>query len=253
MILKRFAANLRAQDWTAVLVEIGIVLIGVFLGIAAANWNEERLERRETDGLLRQLAVELRAVDAALASLDQWYATTGKFAAIANAGWEGDPAINDDAFVIAAYQASQVNAVGNNSAVWAQIFGADDLRNIEDRNIRDNLARIMTFDYTLVSLASVSTPYRQQVRKVIPSHIQSAIRRFCGDRPRPDGLTFDLPETCTIDIPDEDSAAAAASLRSTPGLQAELRWHQAAVANQLLNVAALRRLSGDLIAQLDLL
>lgn len=251
MILRRLTANLRAQNWTSVAIELAIVFVGVFIGIQAANWNQQRQERNETEVLLSQLRVELRTVGEALSSLDNWYATTGKFAATADAGWRGDPSVSDEEFVIAAYQASQVNAVGNNSAVWAQIFGADDLRNIEDQEIRLSLARLMTFDYGLVSLASVSTPYREQVRKVIPDKIQSAIRLHCGDRPRPDGLTFDLPDSCTIDLPDQDVAATAAALRAKPELASELRWHLAAVANQLLNVGELKRLSRDLTAQLE--
>ena len=251
MLMRRIATNLRAQNWTGVGIELGIVILGVFIGIQAANWNQERQERRETSVLLSQLRLELRDFGIALDSLDKWYATTGRFAATAGAGWRDDPSVGDEEFVIAAYQASQVNAVGNNSAVWAQIFGASDLRNIEDQTVRLNLARLMTFDYGLVDLASVATPYRQQVRKVIPDNIQQLIRRQCGDRLRADRLTFDLPEDCNVDLPDRDAAAAAAALRAQPDLASELRWHQAAVANQLLNVGTLKALLSELNGQLE--
>lgn len=250
MILRRLTANLRAQNWTSVAIELAIVILGVFIGLQAANWNEERQQRQETKVLLSQLEVELRAFHGFLDRLDDYYVTTRKFAVTADAGWRGDPSVSDEEFVIAAYQASQVNAVSNNSSVWAQIFGANDLRNIEDLQIRGNLARLMTFDYALVNLASVSTPYRQEVRKAIPDSIQSIIRAHCGDRPAPRALTFELPATCAIDLPEREVAEAAAELRSRPELQAELRWHLAAVANQLLNVQTLKRMLSDLMKQI---
>ena len=59
MILRRLVANLRGQNWTSVAIELGIVILGVFIGIQAANWNLARQERHETQQLLSQLEPEL--------------------------------------------------------------------------------------------------------------------------------------------------------------------------------------------------
>lgn len=247
MIMRRLADHLRAQNWTNVAIELAIVIVGVFIGIQAANWNQARQEANETSRLLSQVAVELRAFSDLLDRIDDYYATTRRFAQIAEDGWSGDPGVTDREFVIAAYQASQVTAAGNNAAVWAQIFGADQLRNIEDLSIRRKLAGIMTFDNSLVNLAAVATPYRQQVRKVIPDILQDAIRSRCGDRLVPGPVpAFALPPTCDVRLPEAETRAAAQALRAQP----ELRWHQAAVANQLLNVNALKRQAQELSNQL---
>lgn len=251
MILKRFAADLRAQNWFGVGIELAIVIVGVFIGLQASNWNQERLQRNETRLLLSQLEVELGDFTNLLDGIDDYYATTRRFATTAEAGWRGDPEVTDRAFVIAAYQASQVTAASNNSAIWAQIFGAEELRNIEDLEMRRMLAGVMTFDNSLVNLAAVATPYREQVRKVLPDMIQSAIREKCGDRLVPGPApTFQLPPTCDIRLPETETRAAAAALRAQPALRAELRWHQAAVANQLLNVNALKRQTRELTNRL---
>jgi hypothetical protein len=252
MILRRLAANLRAQNWTTVVIELAIVIVGVFIGIQAANWNQERLERNETKLLLSQVQVELTAFTEYLAGLHTYYDTTEIYAGRADAGWRGDSTVGDEDFVIAAYQASQITAVGNNSSVWAQIFGAQDLRNIEDLDIRRSLSQVMTFDYDTVSLASVASKYREEVRKVIPDNIQSAIRKRCGDRRLPRlNAAFGLPATCDLDFPDTEMGEVAAGLRSRPDLQGELRWHRAAVANQLLNIESLEILSKGLIDRIQ--
>lgn len=251
MILRRMAESLRNQNWTAVAIELAIVIVGVFIGIQAANWNQARQQRNETRLLMSQLHIELGDFTALLDGIRDYYATTGHFAKIAEDGWRRNPQISDREFVIAAYQASQVTAASNNAAVWAQIFGAEELRNIEDLEIRRKLAGVMTFDNSLVNLESVATPYRQQVRKIIPDIIQAEIRENCGDRLVPGPApTFQLPRRCDIRLPEAETRATAAALRAHPELRAELRWHQAAVANQLLNVEALRGQTRELTNRL---
>lgn len=247
MTLRRIATQLRSQNWTTVAIELAIVIAGVFIGVQAANWNQQRQERNHTKLLLAQVQVELREFTTYLDGTHAYYATTGKYADRAHAAWNGDQSVGDEEFVIAAYQASQVIGVPNNPSVWGQIFGAQDFQNIEDLNIRRNLSRVIGFDYTIVSRASVATKYREEVRKVIPDDIQSAIRERCSDR-RLSGPTsaLSLPASCDLDFPQGEAAAAAAALRSRPELQGELRWHRAAVASQLLNAETLRILSRDL-------
>jgi len=252
MILRRIATHLRAQNWTTVVIELAIVISGVFIGIQAANSDQQRQERNHTKLLLSQVQVELTEYATYLDGARDYYATAGNYADRADAGWNGDPSVGDEEFVIAAYQASQVIGVPNNSTVWAQIFGAEDFRNIEDLEIRRNLSRIIAFDYDTVSRASVASKYREEVRKVISENIQSAIRDRCGDR-RLSGPTsaLVLPAHCDLDVPASEAAAAAAALRSKPELQGELRWHRAAVASQLLNAGTLGILSRDLTNRID--
>lgn len=60
-ILRRFGSRLRQHDWTAVLIEIVIVVVGVFLGIQAANWDQARQDRREERRVYKQLIEDLRS------------------------------------------------------------------------------------------------------------------------------------------------------------------------------------------------
>ena len=64
MIFKRFAANLRAQNWSAILIELGIVILGVFIGTLVANANQQRLEGAEAGYRLKQLKPELQRIRA---------------------------------------------------------------------------------------------------------------------------------------------------------------------------------------------
>lgn len=244
MILRRLTTGLqgvstsvRDQNWTAIAIEFVLVVLGVFLGIVAANWNEERLEKRETRRLLVQLDEQLTANLRFIDGLSSYYAITGTYGDRAIAAWQGDPSVSDQEFVIAAYQASQITAYGNNANVFGAIFGAENLRDIDDPDIRQNLAIVMTYDYALVDLRAVSTRYREEVRKTIPHPIQQAIRERCGDRQTENG--FALPIRCDVRLPPVEAARTAADLRARPELLGELHWHRAAIANQITNAAVL--------------
>ena len=65
MILRRFAKALRQQDWPAVLIEVMIVVVGVYIGLQADNWNSQRGERAlEAEYIARLHADVLRSLQA---------------------------------------------------------------------------------------------------------------------------------------------------------------------------------------------
>ena len=61
MILRRVILHVRNQEWTAIALDFVIVVVGVFIGIQVANWNEARTERAQLDEQLVSLRLELEA------------------------------------------------------------------------------------------------------------------------------------------------------------------------------------------------
>ena len=55
MIIRRFAEALAKQDWFTVAIEIVIVVIGVFIGIQVANWNDDSKDRIAEKAFLTDL------------------------------------------------------------------------------------------------------------------------------------------------------------------------------------------------------
>ncbi|WP_394727601.1 hypothetical protein [Altererythrobacter sp. GH1-8] len=66
MLLRRISQHLKEQNWFAVGIEIVIVLVGVFLGIQAANWNNEREQRQDERQILKRLSDETAVLLAAV-------------------------------------------------------------------------------------------------------------------------------------------------------------------------------------------
>ena len=59
MILRRLAEGIKNQDWFVVMVEIMIVVVGIFIGLQVDDWNEDRKERAEEQNILENLRNEV--------------------------------------------------------------------------------------------------------------------------------------------------------------------------------------------------
>jgi hypothetical protein len=58
MVLMRLARHLREQNWTSIGIEFVLLVIGVFLGIQVANWNEDRQQAARQAQYLERLGVD---------------------------------------------------------------------------------------------------------------------------------------------------------------------------------------------------
>lgn len=61
MILRGLVERVRKQDWSAVAIELVLVVVGVFLGMQVSNWNDERNERVREAAYLARIAQDVRS------------------------------------------------------------------------------------------------------------------------------------------------------------------------------------------------
>ena len=59
MVIRRIREHVATHDWFAVAVDVGIVVLGVFLGTQVSNWNEARLEDRTARDFRQRVIDEL--------------------------------------------------------------------------------------------------------------------------------------------------------------------------------------------------
>ena len=58
MLLRRITQHVKEQNWFAVGIDFVIVVVGVFIGIQVANWNESRAERARGENIKARLTSE---------------------------------------------------------------------------------------------------------------------------------------------------------------------------------------------------
>ncbi len=61
MILRHLADAIRGQNWFTVLIELAVVVVGIFLGLQIDDWNERRKENSLERGYVERLEAEVDA------------------------------------------------------------------------------------------------------------------------------------------------------------------------------------------------
>jgi len=78
MILRRVIDHFRKQEWTAIFIDFVIVVLGVFVGLQAQAWSQERYRQKSESAYLVRLHEE---VEQLLATRAQYDRTRVKFSA----------------------------------------------------------------------------------------------------------------------------------------------------------------------------
>lgn len=75
MLLRRITKHVKDQNWFAVLIDFFIVVLGVFIGMQVANWNDARASKQATISVLERLNAEIDtnmdAADNVIARIDE--------------------------------------------------------------------------------------------------------------------------------------------------------------------------------------
>lgn len=56
MILRRLADAIRTQNWFTVVLEVAIVVVGIFIGLQVDDWNQRRVDKVREQAILASLA-----------------------------------------------------------------------------------------------------------------------------------------------------------------------------------------------------
>ena len=221
-MIRRIRAHAAKHDWFAVVVDLGIVVIGVYLGIQASNWNQDRHNRASARELRGEIIANLKANQADLAARSRYYGQVQTHAIAALGGIAGQ---DDETFLIHAYQASQV---------WLRPFERTAFEELESSGLAQDIGDVRT--RSAISAYSVTaggfestglgvTSYREKLRRAMDLRTQELIKTNCGDRMQalPEGIQVPvLPATCRIGLSAADAGRAAARVRAIPQLDQEL-------------------------------
>src|SRR5688500_8907154 len=108
MVIRRIHEHVATRTWFAVGVDLAIVVLGVSLGTQVSNCNDDRLERAQAHDYRLQIIAELRSNEQDLDARKTYYGQVRNHALATLAVLEQPLSRREQAFVVEAYQASQV-------------------------------------------------------------------------------------------------------------------------------------------------
>ena len=253
MAIRRFRDHVAEHNWFAVAVDVGIVVLGVFIGLQVNNWNQARLEARQGREYRERLIRELDFNARQYAEQQHYYGRVLDHGLKALAGLSGGQSARD--FLINAYQLSQIDTTSPKSYIYDEMVSSGLVSRLGSEELQETAS-----DYYLNIAATDRTirevlPYRTTIRQLMPLAVQSAIRDHCGDRYvfyRRRVVGVSLPDQCEVSLDAAAANEAARAIRSTPGLREEMTRYVASVDEKLdvlkMNLLMTRRFVRDLEA-----
>lgn len=225
MVVRRIREHATTHNWFAVVVDLAVVGIGVFIGIEAANWNQRRIERYEAAEYRSLIVDNLRANETDIAARITYYRQIRSHALAALEALQNPGTKPNNQFLIDAYQASQGWFRPLQRTAYEVPVGVGVRREIGDMHSQSELAAYQQFasGFDLNTLSV--TNYRDRLRSELDLRVQFAIRRDCDDimRDLPGGAQApELPKTCNLDLDPVLIDQAARELAAVPGLKQDL-------------------------------
>lgn len=142
MLLRRIVEHVKVQNWTALFLDFFIVVIGVFIGIQAANWNDERQARERRATTIDRLHSEAEMAVNYLQYVLQFYkrAVEARASVLSDAEDGNIETVEHDDMVLAINYIAFYPPVAPPRSVYDEIIAAGQFSEIGDRNLRDTVS-----------------------------------------------------------------------------------------------------------------
>ncbi len=236
MLFRRFIAHFKERKWAEFITELAIIVVGVFFGIQAANWNDGRLEHERGRLFVERLTADIRK------DLDSRRALVNYYEAVVESGERTVKRLNaasiDDpsAFVIDAYRATEYYHRSPTRATFDEIVSTGSLGLIPAPAREAGIVEYFAFDNSLSMREAVrSSPYRSRVRSILPHDVQFSIRATCSDVFNDTFQIIGFNENCDLGLSADRIEYAAEILKSDVSLLNDLRLHFSVLNAQLPN------------------
>jgi len=145
MILRRLVTALRKQSWLTVVLELVVVVVGIFLGLQVDSWNDARkdrvLEQQYVASLKADFQADIEELDEAIALaksralLDRLLIST-----IDKGRVEGDP----NEFIWAVFSSFLLNYPSYTRATINDLLSTGNLQLLQDSNLKAAVAEYYT-------------------------------------------------------------------------------------------------------------
>lgn len=247
-MLRRIAANFRRQDWTAVAVELLIVVLGVFIGMQVSNWNAARLARAQESAQLAQLRGEILANQKTLEHQEAYtreIVASGRRALAWLMG--SDPCASRCAgLLIDFFHASQVWGTPLRTTKFDENERLGFPSDAQTRTAVQDYYRVIS-GWTLITLTP--PPYRERARGHFSPDAATILWNGCFHSV--DGQYELLDRGCAHDLASVDSAAILQAIRADPQVADQLRFWVSQNISALPQFATARKFAGRAIAAIN--
>jgi len=189
VILRRFKQHVKTENWFAVVIDFLIVVVAVFIGLQASNWNEARLAKADESVLLDRLVRDLKAMEReASLKLDFLQGNLDRIEVLTESFREESVHLDSDQLALELQRILSMPGTVERSATYLELISGG-MRRLSDDETRESIVR---HDITLLdakefqairrqSLASYSQPLHTLKFLLVEKPTQQAIEMSGGN------------------------------------------------------------------------
>jgi hypothetical protein len=256
MILRRFMKHVTDQNWFAVGLDVIVVVVGIFLGMQVTEWNQDREINNEVTIYKHRLINELKENITRLDNDIQYYQGVIDYAGIVYLDIDKPENELDEAFIVMAYQSTQRTGLRVANFTINEINSTGMLKYLNDIELRQNIQIYDNVIKTDESGTAPLTAYRINIRSILFTEIQDAIRAHCDDQV--DFLSGDsriilvkLNKDCKLELSEEVTRHQIKILKQYTNFKNDLSYRISDIHWKLTNLGVIKLQAEYLLSYLE--
>ena len=178
MLLRSISKHVKEQNWFAVGLDFLIVVIGVFIGIQVANWNDSRAFKQKETELLFELKEQIESNILSTSKKFDAYSQVVAAGKLSVAFIENAGSCKDECWsvIVGLYHASQWQTLDVNRSTY------DEIRRLglpKSRDIVDAVEVYLALNANISSVFNKQPAYRSHFRSLMPLTVHDAYWAAC--------------------------------------------------------------------------
>jgi len=224
MIPRRLYEHVKTHNWFAVAIDFVIVVVGVFIGIQVANWNDERKEGHAARLYIERIREDIERSALSAQNGLEYFRAVKTHALAALDGFDSSQGELGEQFLVDAYQAIQGFNRTVERSTYDELVSAGAMNLIRNLEVRRRIVIYYKTVEVTEELLRYRVPYSDTLRSYMPYAVQAVAVERCRSHSAVDTrgfATLTLRSNCELGLPSETVAAAIAEIR-IPELKREL-------------------------------
>ena len=158
MIIRKLAEALRTQNWFTVVLEILVVIVGIFGGLQVDDWNSNRKDRIEERAYLERLSAQMQNNEAGLSALGPSLEERMQAVNYALSSLSGDPKLIDGRRLMEELgKTMNLRVIHLQTDVYEEMVSTGNINLITDIRLREELAGYLAAIAAMDKVDSIGT------------------------------------------------------------------------------------------------
>jgi len=233
--------SIKQRTWFTFAVDFCVIVAAVFVGILIADWNDARREVQRSEALTSRLIDDLADEAWIYHYIVSYHEDVLGAAMRTQDALLSDAGLVSEAFLIDAYRASQYTWWKQRRGTFDELVSTGALGLIRDEDLRRIALEVYSSPLQRdIAQAGQNSLYRALFRQQVPTDVQRALGKACGDLAIPFGVYGRLSEVlsyeCTPELSQAQIETSARALTENPEFAPTLRLRIANLETELADL-----------------